>query len=65
LNHRRVRWSGTDGSCGGGSQSCFEWKVIRFGWSLRHLVNALADLDAAGVAFVSVRDNLDLSTPSI
>lgn len=23
-----------------------------------------ADLDAAGVAFVSVRDNLDLSTPS-
>jgi DNA invertase Pin-like site-specific DNA recombinase len=31
---------------------------------LRHLVNALADLDAYGVAFVSLRDNLDLSTPS-
>jgi DNA invertase Pin-like site-specific DNA recombinase len=40
------------------------WKVDRFGRSLRHLVNALADLDAAGVAFVSVHDNLDLSTPS-
>jgi DNA invertase Pin-like site-specific DNA recombinase len=40
------------------------WKVDRFGRSLRHLVNALADLDAAGVSFVSVRDNLDLSTPS-
>ena len=40
------------------------WKVDRFGRSLRHLVNALADLDAAGVAFVSLRDNLDLSTPS-
>jgi DNA invertase Pin-like site-specific DNA recombinase len=40
------------------------WKVDRFGRSLKHLVNALADLDAYGVAFVSVRDNLDLSTPS-
>ena len=40
------------------------WKVDRFGRSLRHLVNALADLDAIGVAFVSLRDNLDLSTPA-
>ena len=32
--------------------------------SLKHLVNALADLAAYGVAFVSLRDNLDLSTPS-
>jgi DNA invertase Pin-like site-specific DNA recombinase len=40
------------------------WKIDRFGRSLRHLVNALADLDAAGVAFVSVHDNIDLSTPS-
>src|ERR1019366_1624755 len=40
------------------------WKVDRFGGSLKHLVNALADLDSYGVAFVSLRDNLDLSTPS-
>jgi DNA invertase Pin-like site-specific DNA recombinase len=40
------------------------WKVDRFGRSLRHLVNALADLDSYGVAFVSLRDNLDLSTAS-
>ena len=40
------------------------WKIDRFGRSLRHLVNALADLDAASVAFVSLCDNLDLSTPS-
>ena len=40
------------------------WKVDRFGRSLRHLVNALADLDSYGIAFVSLRDNLDLSTPS-
>ena len=40
------------------------WKIDRFGRSLRHLVNALAELAAVGVAFVSLRDNLDLSTPS-
>ena len=40
------------------------WKIDRFGPSLKHLVNALADLCAYGVAFISFRDNLDLSTPS-
>jgi DNA invertase Pin-like site-specific DNA recombinase len=40
------------------------WKLDRFGRSLRHLVNALAELEAAGVAFASLTDNLDLSTPS-
>ncbi len=39
-------------------------KSIGSGVSLKHLVNALADLAAYGVAFVSLRDNLDLSTPS-
>lgn len=28
--------AGTDGSCGGGTQSCFEWKVGQFGRSLRY-----------------------------
>src|SRR5919201_1544916 len=32
----------------------------RFGRSLRHLVEALGELKALGVAFVSLRDNLDL-----
>src|ERR1700746_2686389 len=40
------------------------WKIDRFGRSLKHLVNSLAELGALGVAFVSFRDNLDLSTPS-
>jgi DNA invertase Pin-like site-specific DNA recombinase len=40
------------------------WKLDRFGRSLRHLVNAIAELEALGVAFVSFRDNLDLTTPS-
>jgi|ERR1019366_9522466 DNA invertase Pin-like site-specific DNA recombinase len=30
----------------------------------RSIVNALAELAALGVAFISLRDNLDLSTPS-
>ena len=40
------------------------WKIDRFGRSLKHLVNALADLSEYAVTFVSVRDNLDLSTAS-
>jgi DNA invertase Pin-like site-specific DNA recombinase len=39
-------------------------KFSVFGRSLKHLVNSLADLDSYGIAFVSLRDNLDLSTPS-
>src|SRR6201982_3505451 len=40
------------------------WKLDRFGRSLRHLVNALAEFESVGIAFVSLSDNLDLSTPS-
>lgn len=40
------------------------WKLDRFGRSLRHLVNALAEFEARGVAFVSLGDNIDLSTPA-
>jgi DNA invertase Pin-like site-specific DNA recombinase len=44
--------------------SVLVWKIDRFGRSLKHLVTSLADLDAYGVAFISLRDNLDLSTPT-
>ena len=40
------------------------WKIDRFGRSLKHLINSLAELAALGVSFVSLRDHLDLSTPS-
>ena len=40
------------------------WKIDRWGRSLKHLVTSLADLDAYGIAFVSLRDSLDLGTPS-
>src|SRR5229473_571903 len=38
------------------------WKLDRFGRSLRHLVNALAQLEEHHVSFISQRDNLDLTT---
>ena len=31
------------------------WKIDRFGRSLKHLVNSLADLSAYGIAFISFR----------
>jgi len=40
------------------------WKLDRFGRSLRHLVNSLAEMESLGIDFVSLRDNLDLTTPS-
>jgi DNA invertase Pin-like site-specific DNA recombinase len=40
------------------------WKMDRWARSLRNLVNSLAELEARGVAFVSLRDNVDLTTPS-
>ena len=38
------------------------WKIDRFGRSLKHLVNSLAELESLGIAFVSFRDSLDLSS---
>jgi len=43
---------------------CSLGSSIAFGRSLRHLVNALAELEAVGVAFVSLRTTLNLTTPA-
>lgn len=40
------------------------WKLDRFGRSVKHVVVAPADFEALGIAFVSLKDNLDLTTPS-
>jgi DNA invertase Pin-like site-specific DNA recombinase len=39
------------------------WKLDRVGRSLKHLVNLMAELEALGIALVSLSDSLDLSTP--
>jgi DNA invertase Pin-like site-specific DNA recombinase len=40
------------------------WKLDRYARSLRHLVCALAEYESLGIAFVSLKDNLDLTTAS-
>ena len=51
-------------ACRGLFKILLVWKLDRFARSLRHLVNAIAELESLGIAFVSLRDNLDLGTPS-
>ena len=43
---------------------CWFGNWDRFARSLKHLVNALAQFEALGVSFISLRDNLDLTTPA-
>lgn len=38
------------------------WKLDRFSRSLKHLINSLETLAVSSVSFVSLRDNLDLTT---
>lgn len=40
------------------------WKLDHFGRSLKHLFHALGEFEAVGVAFVSLRDAFDLTTPA-
>lgn len=39
------------------------WKFDRFGRSVQHLVNALAEFQALDVAFISLQDTIDTTTP--
>jgi DNA invertase Pin-like site-specific DNA recombinase len=40
------------------------WKLDRFGRSLRHLVNAIAEFEALGVAFISLERQSRPGTPA-
>jgi DNA invertase Pin-like site-specific DNA recombinase len=40
------------------------WKLDRFGRSLKHLVNSIAEFEALGIAFISIRDQIDMTTPA-
>lgn len=39
------------------------WRLDRFGRSIQHLHNAVAELQEAKVKFISVKEGFDLSTP--
>jgi DNA invertase Pin-like site-specific DNA recombinase len=38
------------------------WRLDRLGRSLRHLIDVVTDLDARGVGFRSLRENIDTTT---
>ena len=40
------------------------WRLDRFGRNLRHLVVAIEELTAAGVAFVSMGESIDTTSPT-
>lgn len=40
------------------------WKLDRWGRSLKHLINSLAELQSLGVSFVSYSENIDMTTPA-
>lgn len=40
------------------------WRLDRLGRSLRHLILLLADVQAVGVAFVSLSEGIDATTPA-
>ena len=40
------------------------WRLDRLGRSLRHLILLLDDLQALGVAFVSLQEGIDATTPA-
>ena len=40
------------------------WRLDRFARSVKHVVVALSEFEALGITFVSLKDNLDLTTPS-
>ena len=40
------------------------WKLDRMGRNLKHLITLLDDLQALGVAFVSLGEGIDATTPA-
>ena len=40
------------------------WKIDSFGRSVQHLCNAVSQLAESNIAFVSMTDNIDMSTPA-
>jgi hypothetical protein len=40
------------------------WRLDRFGRNLRHLITAIEELNAAGVAFVSMGESIDTGSPT-
>lgn len=62
----RVRRCGAEGSDGTGTAlpSDLIWRLDRLGRSLRYLVTLLKDVQSFGIAFVSLAEGVDATTPA-
>lgn len=60
--HRPARQQLIADAKAGAYDAVLTWKLDRWGRGNRDLLNTIAELDEAGIAFVSVRDNIDLTT---
>jgi DNA invertase Pin-like site-specific DNA recombinase len=40
------------------------WRLDRLGWNLKHLITLLEELQALGIAFVSLAEGIDATTPA-
>ena len=54
-----MNWSETQGA---GALTC--WRLDRLGRNLEHLIALLEELQALGVAFVSLAEGIDATTPA-
>src|SRR5262245_49857892 len=43
---------------------CSSWRLDRLGRNLRHLITLLEELPALGIAFVSLNEGIDATTPA-
>jgi putative DNA-invertase from lambdoid prophage Rac len=62
--HRPARQKLIAAAKAGEFDAIMVWKLNRWGRSTGDLVTSIRDLDAAGVAFISLKDSIDMSTPA-
>jgi len=60
--HRPARQRLIEDAKAGGCDAVVVWKLDRWGRSTLDVLNTVTELDAAGIAFVSVQDSIDMTT---
>jgi putative DNA-invertase from lambdoid prophage Rac len=60
--HRPARQQLIADARAGSCDAVVVWKLDRWGRSTLDVLNTVTELDAAGIAFVSVQDNIDMTT---
>lgn len=60
--HRPARQRLIEEAKASGHDAVVVWKLDRWGRSTLDVLNTVTELDAAGIAFGSVQDNIDMTT---